>query len=189
LTLLEKDVLEAGPLRKFTPPARARNPRELVMMWEALASGAIDYVSSDHAPSTIEQKTKASIWDAHFGLPGIDTTLAVLLDGAHRGRITYERVVEVYSEVPSRIYGLHPRKGNFGLGADADLVLVDPEQRWTVSDRDIISKAGWSPFSGRTLVGRAIATLLRGRQPEPGRGVFLSGRGARHRRGSSKQNA
>jgi dihydroorotase (multifunctional complex type) len=180
LTLLENEVLERGALRKFTPPARARSRHELALMWEALASGAIDYVSSDHAPATIEQKTSTSIWNAHFGLPGIDTTFAILLDAAHRGWITYERVVAVYSEMPARIYGLHPRKGSLSVGADADLVLVDPKRRWTVSDRDIVSKAGWSPFSGRTLVGRAVLILLRGRQPERGSGAFITGRGGAH---------
>jgi dihydroorotase len=144
-----------------------------------VAAGSIDYVASDHAPSTLAQKGEGSIWDVHFGLPGIDTTLAALLDGAHAGRITYERVVEVYSEAPARVYGLHPRKGCLEVGADADLVLVDPERRWTVRDEDIVSRAGWSPYAGRTFIGGAVRTFLRGRPPEAGAGRFLPGPGAR----------
>jgi dihydroorotase (multifunctional complex type) len=185
LTLLEEEVLEHGAFRKFTPPARARGPEDLEAMWRALADGRIAYTSSDHAPSTAEQKRAGSIWDVHFGLPGLDTTFSVLLDGAHAGRITYERVVEAYAEAPARLYGLWPRKGRLAEGADADLVLVDPEARWRVTDEDVLSKAGWSPFAGRTLVGRAVRTYLRGLLAadggrvvaEPGAGCFLAGAG------------
>jgi dihydroorotase-like cyclic amidohydrolase len=140
-------------------------------MWRALADERIDLISSDHAPSTPEQKRAGSIWDVHFGLPGIDTTFSVLLDGAAAGRITYERIVAAYSEAPARIYGLQA-KGRLEPGADADLVIVDPTQRWTVADEDILSKAGWSPYSGRTFTGRAVRTFLRGQ--EPGSGRFVS---------------
>ena len=69
---------------------------------------------------------------------GLDTTLPVLLDGASRGAISYERLVEAYAEAPARTYGLYPRKGHLGIGADADIALVDPDARWTVSDEEII---------------------------------------------------
>jgi dihydroorotase-like cyclic amidohydrolase len=170
--LLEDEVVDHGAFRKFTPPARARDARDLDAMWRALADGKIDLISSDHAPSTPEQKRAGSIWDVHFGLPGIDTTLSVLLDGAAAGRITYERIVAAYSEAPARIYGLSG-KGSLEPGADADLVVVDPSQRWTVRDADVRSKAGWSPFSGRTLTGRAVRTYVRGRLAEPGTGRFV----------------
>jgi dihydroorotase (multifunctional complex type) len=186
LTLLEEEVIERGPFRKFTPPARAHSAADLEAMWQALRDGAIDYVSSDHAPSTSEQKRAGSIWDVHFGLPGVDTTLPILLDGAHAGRISYERLVSLYSETPARMYGLWPDKGRLEPGADADLVLVDPTAEWTVSDAAILSKAGWSPFAGRRIVGRAVRTYLRGEliasdgtvHAEPGAGRFLSGAGA-----------
>ncbi len=185
LTLLEDEVLREGPFRKFTPPARARRPEELEAMWSAVADGRVDYLSSDHAPSTREQKLAGSIWDVHFGLPGIDTTLPLLLDGASRGWISHERLVELYSEAPARIYGLAPAKGRLEPGADADLVLVDPAQSWTVRDEDVLSRAGWSPFAGMTLSGRAVATYLRGEAimeagivlAAPGSGRFVAGPG------------
>lgn len=185
LSLLEHEVLERGAFAKFTPPARARSRADLTAMWDALGDGSIDYVSTDHAPATAEQKRDGSIWDVHFGLPGLDTTLSVLLDGAHAGRISYERLVTVYAEAPARTYGLFPRKGTLRAGADADLVLVDPERRWTVRDEDVLSRAGWSPFSGRTLVGRAVRTYVRGALAAdgddviaaPGSGRFVAGAG------------
>ena len=170
LTLREDEVVEHGAFRKFTPPARAHDAGDLDAMWRALADDRIDLISSDHAPSTAAQKRAGSIWDVHFGLPGIDTTLSVLLDGAAAGRITYERVVAAYSEAPARIYGL-ATKGRLEPGADADLVVVDPTERWTVADGDVRSKAGWSPYSGRTFTGRAVRTYLRGGEPGAGRFV------------------
>src|SRR5215210_7415651 len=186
LSLLEREVLEHGAFRKFTPPARAHGPGELDAMWAALAEGEIDFISSDHAPATAAQKRDGSLWDVHFGLPGVDTTFSVLLDGAAAGRITYERVVEAYAEAPARAYGLHPAKGALEPGADADVVLVDPAARWTVRDEDVLSKAGWSPYAGRTLTGRAVRTYLRGALvasdgevlAAPGTGRFVAGGGA-----------
>jgi dihydroorotase len=186
LGLLEREVLEHGAFRKFTPPARARSTEDLDAMWDAVARGDVDFISSDHAPATAAQKRDGSIWDVHFGLPGIDTTFSVLLDGAHAGRLSYERVVAVYSEAPARTYGLFPRKGSLRPGADADVVVVDPRTRWTVRDEDVLSKAGWSPFAGRTFTGRAVRTYVRGALAaedgrvlaEPGSGRFVPGAGA-----------
>src|SRR6185503_13474812 len=146
----------------------------------AAAAGTIDHVSSDHAPSTRAHKTDGSIWDVHFGLPGVDTTLPALLAGAAAGKISYERLVELYSERPARAYGLWPRKGSLAPGADADVVLIDPDRRWEVADEDILSRAG------RTFVGGAIATYVRGRLvagdrtpvADPGWGRFVAGAGS-----------
>ncbi|HEY5058900.1 MAG TPA: dihydroorotase family protein [Gaiellaceae bacterium] len=195
LLLREDELLDFGPFRKFTPPARARSQGDLDRMWEALATNRIHHVSSDHAPSTAAQKTAGEIWDVHFGLPGIDTTLPVLLDAARAGLIAYERVVEAYSEAPARAYGLWPRKGSLREGADADVVLVDPERSWAVTDDSVISRAGWSPFSGRTFVGGAVATYVRGALvaadgkavAEPGTGRFVAGAGARPQAGTVRE--
>lgn len=165
LTLLEAEVSELGPLRKFTPPARARAQADLDRMWDAVREGrGVDYISSDHAPSTRAQKLEGDIWSSHFGLPGLDTTSRILIDAAVRGTITFPRLAELYSAQPARIYGLGPRKGRLEPGADADLVLVDPAGESTVEPESIRSKAGWSPYEQRTLKGRVVATFLRGRE-------------------------
>lgn len=160
--LREEEVLEHGPLRKFTPPARIRFPQDEQAMWDRLEEGVFTHIATDHAPSTLEQKQEGSIWDAPFGLPGLDTTFPFFLDAALSGRIGLSDLARLYSESPARRYGLSPRKGWIRVGADADLVLVDPDGTWTVTHDEVISKAGWSPFAGLRLKGRVVSTFLRG---------------------------
>lgn len=160
--LREDEVLDQGALRKFTPPARARTDEDEAEMWRLLSNGTLTHMSSDHAPSTLEQKQAGDIWNVHFGLPGLDSTMSLLLDAVARGHLSYEDVVRVYSERPAQAYGLWPRKGRIGLGADADLALVDPTARRTLRNSDVLSKAGWTPFDGRAVRGRVVQTYLRG---------------------------
>jgi dihydroorotase (multifunctional complex type) len=183
LYLREDEVADRGALRKFTPPARIRNPLDEEAMWDALRNGRIHHISTDHAPATREQKSHG-IWDSHFGLPGLDSTLPLLLDAALRGRISLERLVEAYSEAPARWYGLSA-KGSLEAGHDADIVLVDPSGSRVLTDEGVISKAGWTPYSGREVQGSIAQVLLRGepiaehgRPRESRRGRYLAGPGA-----------
>ncbi|MFC0082042.1 dihydroorotase family protein [Aciditerrimonas ferrireducens] len=161
LTLPEREVLEQGPLRKCTPPPRLRSKVDEEAMWRALEEGLVHHLATDHAPATLAQKRAGTIWDAPFGLPGLDTTVPVLLDAALRGRVALERLVQLWAQAPARRYGLRG-KGRIAPGFDADLVLVDPAGSWLVRDEEVVSKAGWSPYSGRLLRGRVVTTVLRG---------------------------
>ncbi|MBK5232125.1 MAG: amidohydrolase family protein [Thermoleophilia bacterium] len=185
LYLREDEVLDKGAFRKFTPPARLRSDAEETRMWELFNDCSIHHLSSDHAPATAAQKRDGDLWDVHFGLPGIDTTYAVMIHAALSGRTSLERVAEAYCDAPARVYGL-AAKGRIEPGFDADLALLDPEGSWQVEDSDVVSKAGWSPYTGRRLRGRIVKTVLRGeliaeggRSPSaPFRGRFLPGAGA-----------
>lgn len=182
--LREDEVLAQGTLRKFTPPARSRTSIDEAEMWQLLRTGVLTHMSSDHAPSTLEQKADGGIWNAHFGLPGLDSTMAILIDAAAREELSFEDVARVYAETPAQQYGLWPAKGRIGVGADADLVLVDPAARRTLRNEDVHSKAGWTPFDGREVQGTVVQTYLRGTliaenaEPTGARsGRFVSGAG------------
>jgi allantoinase len=161
LFLHEDEVLDHGAFRKFTPPARIRSRADEDAMWAAFNSGTVHHLSTDHAPSTADQKRQGDIWTAHFGLPGLDSTFPLFLDAALTGRTSLERVVEAYARAPAQRYRLL-RKGRIAPGADADLVLIDPTAQRTLADTDVRSKAGWTPYAGRTLQGKVITTILRG---------------------------
>lgn len=172
-------VRRHGPTRKFTPPAREQPAPQL--LWERLRRGQIDLISTDHAPSTLEQKLEHDIWTCHFGLPGVETTLPLLLTAVHDGKLTLEDVVRVYSETPARLWGVYPRKGALCVGSDADIVLVDPSATYILHNEDMHSKAGWTPYDGMRVTGRPVMTLVRGTVvaehgkliAEPGVGRFI----------------
>jgi dihydroorotase (multifunctional complex type) len=185
--LKENEIEEKMGFRKFTPPARIVSAKDQEEMWERLRDGRISYLGSDHAPATKSQKTEGSIWDVPFGLPGVDTTLPVMLDAVANGLLSYPRLVDLYARMPARIYGFYPRKGALFPGSDGDFILVDPKIRYTVEDRNILSKAGWTPYAGKSLQGRVVATYLRGQKiaeagrclVPPGCGKFVPGKGGR----------
>ena len=100
-TLREDEVHDHGAFRKFTPPARLRSDEEEAEMWELVRSGVYTHFSTDHAPSTKDQKT-GDIWVSPFGLPGLDTTFPFLIDAALSGKIELSDVARLYSEAPAK---------------------------------------------------------------------------------------
>jgi dihydroorotase len=160
---LEEHEIEAeGALRKFTPPARTAEEAE--GMWARLRSGEITHIQTDHAPSTLAQKAEGDgdIWQPHFGLPGVETTLTMMLNGVNAGLLSLERLVEAVAETPARLHGLYPRKGSLRVGADADFVLVDLARERVLSNEQVVSKAGWTPYAGRRVTGAPVMTFVRG---------------------------
>jgi allantoinase len=160
LFLDEETIKEKGPFAKFTPPARAKGQANRLL--ELINDGSIQLLSTDHAPSTAEQKLTGTIWDCNFGLPGVETTLPMMLNLVHEGKITLQRVVQLFSEMPAKVLGLYPRKGCIVVGADADLALLDLSRKWTIKNEEIISKAGWSPYDGIQVTGMPVTTIVRG---------------------------
>jgi allantoinase len=180
LFLSEEDVKEQGPFAKFTPPARAKG--ESKQLLELINDGSIQLLSTDHAPSTVEQKNTGTIWDCNFGLPGVETTLPMMLNLVNQGKISLQRVVQLFSEMPAKVLGLYPRKGCIVVGADADLVLLDLSHKWTIKNENIISKSGWTPYDGTECTGKPVVTIVRGNvvyengeiTAEPGVGKLVS---------------
>jgi dihydroorotase len=179
LYLHESEIHDHGPFRKFTPPARIRSADDQDRMWKAFNDGSISHLSTDHAPSTAAQKREGTIWECHFGLPGLDTTVPLMVDAALSGRTTLERLVEAYAQRPAEQYRLRG-KGRVEIGYDADLVIIDPQATWQITDEAIVSRAGWTPYAGREVRGRVETVLLRGHPIEDGaapRGRFMPGPG------------
>lgn len=163
LTFVDTDMLEYGPYLKFSPVMRDEANRQ--ELWKLLNQGYIQTIGSDHSPYTSEEKVKGmqDIWQAPNGIPGIQTMLPVLLDGVSRGLLSMERLVEVTSYNPARIYGLAYRKGSITVGKDADLVVVDMELKKPFTKDEIYSKAKWSPYVGREFQGWPVLTIVRGK--------------------------
>lgn len=179
--LTREDVIADAPYTMFTPPAREENDREA--MWEHLAAGDIDMVNADHAPATKAQKAEGeeNVFDAPFGIPGVETVLPLLLNGVAEGKVSLNRVVEVFATNPAQILDLYPQKGAIRVGSDADLTIVDMDERYTLRDEDIVAKCGWTPLDGLEIQGAVESTYVRGAPVvesgevvgEPGYGEFI----------------
>jgi len=179
LTLTEDELQRQGPLVKIGPPLRSEDDR--LSLWSALADGVLDTIASDHAA-----KAKARNDDfltAPYGSPQVETMLALAYDGGIGGGwLSLPRLVEVMCENPARIFGLYPRKGTLAEGSDADLVLFDPNARWTIEHANQHSRAAYTAYEGREIVGRPVMTMGRGEvlveggllSARPGRAEFLA---------------
>lgn len=159
---LDVGVLERmGGFAQMIPPLRPAADRDAAVA--ALAEGTVDFVGSDHAPHSVEEKLAGGDpWTLPGGTPGLDTIGPALLDLACRGRIPFARVAACLGEAPARLFGLAGRKGSLQTGADGDLVLVDRDAERVVGPDLIRSKAGRSPFEGLRLRGWPVLTVLRG---------------------------
>jgi dihydroorotase len=160
LTLVAPDCYQRlGTLAQMNPPIRETRHREA--LWRAVDQGVVDCIGSDHAPHTREEKAKPYP-QSPSGMPGVQTLLPLLLDHMNAGRLTLERLIDLTSAGPARIYGI-AGKGRIAVGYDADLTLVDLRARRTIRESWIASRCGWTPFDGMSVTGWPIATLVRGR--------------------------
>jgi len=134
-----------------------------VAVWRALNDGTIDMVASDHAPHTRQEKEIGweDAWAAHTGTPGIQFQLPLMIDAWNHKRISIERVVDLVSTAPARVFRL-TNKGSLTVGKDADVVLIDPTRVWTIDDESVLSKIGWTPYAGRAIRGSVVRTMVRG---------------------------
>jgi dihydroorotase (multifunctional complex type) len=161
--LLNAEIMkEIGPYAKTDPPLRGTEDQEA--LWRALNSGVIDAIASDHAPYPKEEKDKGweNIFEAPSGGTGIQTQLSLMLDSVDKGKITLERLIEVFSTNPARLMGLYPRKGIIAPGADADLIIVDPDAEFQIRGEDLYSKQKVTAFEGFKGKGMPVTTIVRG---------------------------
>jgi dihydropyrimidinase len=195
LYLTEDDLARKGfEGAKFvcSPPLRTTSDQE--HLWRAIATDDLQAVSTDHCPFRFEdQKSlgKGDFTKIPNGLPCIEERMALLSEGAYNGRLTWNRIVELTATAPARIFGMYPRKGTLAIGADADIVVWDPELEWKLDTKNLHSAVDYSCFEGMTVHGKADTVLSRGEvvlengtlTAEPGRGHFI----ARERFGFEQQ--
>jgi dihydropyrimidinase len=146
-----------------SPPFRS--PADQSALWDALRDGELDVVATDSVPDRLDQEKRwlAQPFDTiSNGAPGIETLLSVLWGrGVATGRLTPERAVDLLSTTPARLFGL-PRKGAIEVGHDADLVLLDPEERWTIRAAGLHGSSDFTLFEGLEVQGRVRDVLVRG---------------------------
>lgn len=158
LTFDQNDVEERGVRLKMNPPIRYSQDRET--LWKRVHDGTITCIATDHAPHLLEDKAKG--WpNAPSGMPGVETSLAVMLTHARDGRCTIEQVVAWMSTNVAQAYQM-VGKGKLEVGMDGDVVVVDMNREIMVDDENSWSRVGWNPFHGRSLVGWSHLTVVDG---------------------------
>lgn len=151
-----------------SPPPRDSANQEAV--WTGLTSGVLSVFSSDHAPFRYDDAAGKKRYgeDASFryvpnGIPGIETRMPLLFsEGVGRGRIDLRQFVQMTSATPAWIYGLYPRKGSLAVGADADIVIWDPEKEVTIDNAMLHHNVDYTPYEGMTITGWPETTISRG---------------------------
>jgi dihydropyrimidinase len=186
-----EDDLRGSPGDEFdgakfvcTPPLRPKHHHE--HLWRGLRNYDLQVVATDHCPFCMKGQKELGRDDfskVPNGMPGVETRLYLLWEGVRAGRISKNRFVEITSTAPAKIFGLYPRKGTIAVGADADVVVWDPEKEHVLSQKTLHMRVDYSPFEGRRVVGAPHAVLSRGElivkddrfvaAKKAGRGQFL----------------
>ena len=158
-TLTDEAVAGYDTNMKMNPPLRSREHVDSIL--EAMKDGTIDAIATDHAPHHADEKG-LEFDEAPFGITGLETAVGLAFDLVHAGLIDLERVVQMCSANPARIFGLADR-GTLKAGAHADITLLDPQLEWVFDVNRSRSKSRNSPFHGRSMCGAAVATIVGGR--------------------------
>ncbi len=169
-----------GNIGKVNPPLRS--PEDLEYLWRSLKCGTLNVISTDHVPRKFAAK-KGNIWECSAGFPGTATLLPIALsEGFHKRSLSLERIAELLSEEPARLFNMYPRKGSLQIGTDADLTVVDLDLKKKVRATDLGSFSDYSLYDGWDLTGWPVLTMVRGQvvmrdgtvTAKPGFGRFIS---------------
>lgn len=159
LTLTAPDCYDRlGTNAQMNPPVR--DATHQARIWQAVADGTVDILGSDHAPHTAEEKAKAYP-GSPSGMPGVQTTLPLMLTHVAEGRLTLQRLVDLMAHGPNRVFGI-ANKGRIAIGYDADFTVVDLMAERVIEQDWLASRAGWSPYTGHKCKGWPVGTIIRG---------------------------
>src|SRR5687767_1130578 len=148
----------------MSPPLRHKTTQD--RLWRGLAFNDLQAIATDHCPFCMKEK---HLGDGDFskipnGAPGVETRMSLVYDGGVRaGKISMNRIVELTSASPAKIFGMFPKKGTIAPGSDADIVIFDPEATWTISKKTHHMDVDYNPYEGRTVTGVTETVLSRGR--------------------------
>jgi dihydropyrimidinase len=192
LLLTDREMERLGPFAKIGPPLRPHDGPDRAALWAGSEAGAIANVASDHSPRAPQFKEpgRKNIFvddqgkPIPFGAPSLETIVPLMYsEGVVKRGLPLTWMARVLAENPARIFGLHPRKGTIRVGADADLTIWDPAPEWTIQKSQHLGLAGFTPYEGWKMRGRAWMTLVRGQvvlnpsgelEQKPGYGRYLS---------------
>jgi len=152
LFLTEKDQ---NQLVKMKPCLKTKQDQEA--LWQGIYDGAVNTIGSDHAPHTIAEKNSGDF----YGVPGVETTLPLLLDAVNKDRLTLQQLIELTCHNPARVFGIK-NKGFLKQGFDADIVVINPHLIKKVKNNELFTKCRWSPFDNWELEGWPVATIVNG---------------------------
>ena len=159
LTLTAPEAYERlHGLAQMNPPIR--DAHHQAGLWRGIAQGVADVLGSDHAPHTLEEKAR-DYPASPSGMPGVQTLLPVMLTHVANGKLSLERLVDLTSHGPQRVFGI-AGKGRLAEGWDGDLTVVDLKKKRTLRNQDMATRSGWTPFDGMEVTGWPVATIIRG---------------------------
>jgi len=161
LTFAAEEIPDGATLFKCAPPIRGRATRDA--LWRALEDGDIDLIATDHSPCPPELKGDGDFLRAWGGIASLELSLPIVWTGASARGLGVERVAQWLCAAPARLAGLDGRKGAIVSGQDADLVVWDPDAEFVVDESRLHQRHRRTPYAGRRLRGRVIATYARGR--------------------------
>jgi dihydroorotase len=159
LLLTETDLKEKKGVAKTNPPLRSH--LDLRSLWDALKAGRIDIIASDHAPHE-ESEKEAGVFEAPPGIPNLDVMSRLFLTLVNKGTISLFDIVRLMCTNPARIFGIE-HKGEIAVGKDADILILDMDEKGKIDVDEFYSKAKYSPFEGWKTIGKADTVILRGK--------------------------
>jgi dihydroorotase len=155
-----EEMERLGP--RCTPYGMSQDKQDA--LFACVRKGWADVFATDHAPHTKEEMEPGwkDAWSIPFGNPQLDHYVPALLTRVSEGAMSLEMLVRVCAEAPARLLGIYPRKGVIQTDADADLTVLDLDREGVLTDDEVYTKVGWSPYAGRRYKGRPVMTIVRG---------------------------
>jgi len=159
LLISTDELKQIGTLALTMPPVREK--QHLTALWNGIKNGWIDIIASDHAPHALEEKKARTVWDVKVGVPGLETTLPLMLTEVNRGRLSIAEIASLMAERPAEVFKL-TNKGYLKEGYSADLTVIDLNKKYRIDASKFHSKAKYSPFDKWAVEGKPVKTFVNG---------------------------